>query len=123
MSDTDAPADVAFKRRCSACGAEFGVTVAVTVEGASKAPQTNHEDRRRRRRPSKIDRDPEVAAFAVQLDATDMLDDVVAAIRERFGDERTPARTTLHRYLQNARREAANPSEWFGMTLYSSVLT
>ena len=107
MSDNDEPASTAFTVRCKSCGNRFGVTVTANVEGGSKAVSSEF-DRRRRRQLSKLDRDPEVAEFACKLDKTHELNAVVAAIRERFGEDRTPARTTLHRYLQKARRVSAN---------------
>lgn len=52
----------------------------------------------RRRHLSRFDRDPELTAFvADRLDRL-TLDDLAAACRERFGAERAPSRSALHRH-------------------------
>ena len=91
---------------CPACG----TTIRVTIEGASKVDRRAFE-RPSTRRLSRLDRDPDVAALARELDATCELTAIHAAVRDRFGEGRTPSRSALHRYLKRERSKGANTAD------------
>ena len=60
-------------------------------------------------RPGVIDRDPELAVFVTErLQTMRRLDDLHAAAVARFGRERTPSRSAIHRYWQRLRAAGAS---------------
>ena len=64
-----------------------------------------------RGQPAKIATDAEVRAYVDELLETNTFQDVAAACRARFGSERTPSKSAIHRYwltyLALARRPIA----------------
>lgn len=58
---------------------------------------------------SKLDRDPEVAAFLCKRLETMYLDEARAEALQRFGPDRVPSRASIHRYWQ--RQKASAPSD------------
>lgn len=52
---------------------------------------------------SRVDRDPEVAAFLAECFGRVLLKDTYTECRERFGADRTPGRTTIQRYWKRLR--------------------
>jgi hypothetical protein len=48
--------------------------------------------------PGKISGDPEIAAFVDELLATTGMVKIAAACKERFGPERAPGKSAVHRY-------------------------
>ncbi len=52
---------------------------------------------------SKLDRDPEVAAFLCKRLETVYLDEARAEALQRFGPDRVPSRASIHRYWQRQR--------------------
>ena len=66
----------------------------------------------RRRRPGKLshlDRDPEVAAFLCARLERSYLDEAIAQAVARFGPDRVPSRSSVHRYWQRRQRERHPP--------------
>ncbi|MBQ0796245.1 hypothetical protein [Zhongshania sp.] len=55
---------------------------------------------RSRRRLSKIDADEEVRAFLHSLPCAYTIDELEAACRSKFGYERAPSSSAIHRYIQ-----------------------
>ena len=53
---------------------------------------------------SKLDRDPEVAAFLNELLGKMYLNEARALAVQRFGPDRVPSRASFHRYLQRQRQ-------------------
>lgn len=47
---------------------------------------------------SRVDRDPEVAAFLIDCFGRMILKEAYTACLDRFGPERTPGRSTIYRY-------------------------
>ncbi|MBF0456249.1 MAG: hypothetical protein HQL72_15705 [Magnetococcales bacterium] len=54
---------------------------------------------------SKIRKDPELQDYIHDIARHMMLDEIRQACVERFGEERTPSRSSISRYLQKIRRE------------------
>ncbi len=55
-------------------------------------------------RAARVDADEEVKEFLEDLFGRRTLDELVAACRARFGAERSPSRSAIHRYWMRARR-------------------
>jgi len=53
---------------------------------------------------SRVDRDPQVPAFLVDCLGTMLLKDAAPRCLERFGEARTPGRSTIQRYWQRLGR-------------------
>lgn len=53
---------------------------------------------------SRVERDPEVAAFLAECLGTRLLKDTYASCLERFGAERTPGKTTIQRFWKRLGR-------------------
>ncbi len=53
---------------------------------------------------SRIERDPEVAAFLAECLGTRLLKDTYASCLERFGPGRTPGKTTIQRFWKRLGR-------------------
>lgn len=52
---------------------------------------------------SRVERDPEVAAYLAECLGRMMLKDAYTSCRERFGPDRAPGRTTIQRYWARLR--------------------
>lgn len=97
--------------KCDTCGKlSFpGETVTISADeyrellafrAAREVPYAQYPGRLKSR--SRAARDPEVATFILQSAQTMILEDIVNACRERFGPERSPSRSSIHRFLQFA---------------------
>jgi len=96
--------------KCDTCGklAFPGETVTISADeyrellafrAAREVPYAQYRGRLKSR--SRAARDPEVAAFILQNAETMILADIVKACLERFGPDRSPARSSIHRFLQS----------------------
>ncbi|MGE6436634.1 hypothetical protein [Shewanella baltica] len=57
----------------------------------------------RRGRPTKISQDPEVEQFILNLDYLSQIE-ILACLKQRFGVERTPSRSSLSHYFKLQRK-------------------
>lgn len=55
---------------------------------------------------SRVERDPEVAAFLAECLGTRLLKDAHALCRDRFGEARTPGKSTIQRYWKRLGRRS-----------------
>lgn len=56
-------------------------------------------------RRSKVEKDPELQDFVHSFAAGDSIDKVLEGCRRRFGDQRTPSRSALGRYIKRRREQ------------------
>ncbi len=59
---------------------------------------------RRRRALSKIERDPELEAFINNLPGGPSIEGIAALCRAKFGTDRSPSKSSVHRYITKLRR-------------------
>lgn len=78
--------------------------LALAQVGAERDVGEPASDRQRHhRRLSKLDRDPEVAAFLCERLKTMYLDEAINEAVKLFGPDRVPCRSSVHRYWQRQR--------------------
>ena len=81
--------------------------LALAQDGAERGGGELAPDmRRHHRRLSRLDRDPEVAAFLCHRLKTMYLDEAIDEAVKLFGPDRVPCRSSVHRYWQR-RRDAS----------------
>ncbi len=119
-SRMDRDAEVAEWLRANAAGQTLDELHAAIAErfGAAHTPSRSalhrflarQADGKLTSRKSRMDRDAEVAGWLRANAAGQTLEELRAAIAERFGAARTPGRSTLHRFLSRLRRAAYPPA-------------
>ncbi|KQX34110.1 hypothetical protein ASD04_17875 [Devosia sp. Root436] len=99
--------------KCQQCGRLAFPGEAVTISSDEyqellafrkdrEAAYTHHVSKVRLASRSRIARDPELAQFILQAAETMLIKEIVAACEERFGVERAPSRSSIHRFIHQA---------------------
>lgn len=99
------PRHLTFSEMAAACLERFGAERAWSRSKIIRYWEDSHPVRKGRA--SRVDLDDEVRAFLNDLVGRQTLKQLVAACQKKFGLERSPSRSTIHRYWQRVRRERA----------------